>query len=380
MLEVYEAKNRDMKQLSKSNIKLKAFQSIFILLFISFLLFLFLPKNYTKKYIINKVEITERFDKKNKDYYFTLKYKDTTFDYLVESKYYKNRGLITKIEVVEENDDFCLVPTGKKLDYIPLCLVNNEIVHYNKASDELKSKIGKRNNSEKKLETYKDIEIYNKDFTYLLWNYDGFYFINKDSSKKISIFDKETYNINLVGYTKDYLVIADYNSNYTFNNFYTIDLKKGNLKKQELNRNIYFDSYFIGYEKNNLYIVDNKEHLMYEFDAKKGKIDKMRSKVITNGKWENVNINTLLNNKQEFSYHTNYEYTLENNNLYLKYKDKETKKLITDNVTSLVRIKDKDIFYLKTDSLYHFNEITGEEKLLTYFEWNFNSNNMIYIN
>ena len=39
----------------------------------------------------------------------------------------------------------------------------------------------------------------------------------------------------------------------------------------------------------------------------------------------------------------------------------------------------KDIYYLKDDELYHYNPIEGEELLLSYFEWNFNLENMIFI-
>ena len=64
----------------------------------------------------------------------------------------------------------------------------------------------------------------------------------------------------------------------------------------------------------------------------------------------------------------------------MKYKNSDIKKLVIENVNNIVRIKDKDIFYLKDSTLYHFNEEIGEEKLISHFEWNFNSNNMIYIN
>jgi len=371
-----------MKKNNEMTKKLRIFQIGMILLFLLFLLIIFLPKNYTKKYSVKNIEITEKYNKKEKYYYFTLKHKEVKLDYLVESNYKLERNLITNIEIIkDEKENFCLIPTGKKLEYIPLCYENGKSIHYTLVNNELKAKLSKyleRENKEK--EVYKDIEIYNKDYTYLLWNYDGFYFIDKESKKKIDIFDKEMYNVSLIGYTKDYLVIADYDSNYTFNKIYTIDYEKGNLKEYELDRNIYFDSYFIGYEKNKLYIVDNKESLMYELNVKNGKIDKISSKVLTNGNWEKVSIKTLLNKKQEFTYESNYRYTLEENKLYLNYEGKEIKTFVADKVTSIVRIKDKDIFYLKKDTLYHFNELMGEEKLLTYFEWNFNSDRMIYIN
>ncbi len=369
----------DKKELKK---KLRLLQVSFILIFFVFLLFLILPKNYTKKYKINDFEVTEKYIKKNKVYYFIFKKGDKEFDFLSESKYTNDRKLVSKIDLFkDEKENFCFIPQSKKIDFQPICMQDNKNIHYSLVNEGLKSNISKYMKMENKLiETWESYEIYNNKFTYLLWNYNGFYYINKNGKKKLKILDKEMYNINLVGYTKDYLIIPDYTKDYTFNNFYTIEFKNGNLKNKKVDRDIYFDSYFMGYEKNNIYIVDNKESVMYEFKAKNGDLDKIKSKVLNNGKWKNVNIKTLLNKKEEFSYETNYIYSLENNNIYLKYKNSDIKKLVIENVNNIVRIKDKDIFYLKDSTLYHFNEEIGEEKLISHFEWNFNSNNMIYIN
>lgn len=381
MQEAYREMNRLMKK-KVVNYRLIALQLILVLLFCLFLIFLFLPKSYTRKYKIDEVEVFEAYNKKDKRYYFTFKIDGKNLDYLSEVKYSKSRKLISKIDIIkDENDNFCLIPKGKKIDFKPLCMENGNSIYYALVNEKLKEGISKYLKQENKLiETWNDYEIYSKDYIYLLWNYDGFYYINKDTKKKIKILDKEMYSINGVGYTEDYLVVPDYTSDYTFNNYYTIDFKNGNLKKQKIDRNVYFDSYFIGYEKNKAYIVDNKETVMYEFDAKKGKIEIIKAKVLNKGSWENANIKTLLNKKEEFSYKTNYNYTFSDNRIYLNYKNSEIKKLIACDVTSVVRIKDKDIYYLKDNTLYHFNEDTGEEKLLTHFEWNFNTNNMIYIN
>ena len=60
--------------------------------------------------------------------------------------------------------------------------------------------------------------------------------------------------------------------------------------------------------------------------------------------------------------------------------DKDITTNIDEEVTSIVRIKDANIFYLKTDTLYVFNPLEGKKRLLNYFEWNFNYENMIYVN
>lgn len=370
-----------MKKNKENNIrKLKIFQIILVVLFILFFIFLLKAKDYSKDYVVNNIAVEEKYNKGNKSYYFTFTYNDITLDYIEESKYKQHRGFISDIEIIKDEDNFCLIPKSSQFEFNPICYQKGQIIHYTLASKALKEKLKINNKQNKKISTFNDIEIYNNNFTYLLWNYDGFYFINSNENKKIDILNKELYNVNLISYTEDFLVVADYDSNYTYNKLYTIELKNGNLKKYEFDRNIYFDSYFIGYEKNKLYIVDNKENVMYEFNAKNGKLEKINSKILKNGKWENISISKLVNKKQTFNYKSNYNYELNDQSIYLNYMGNDIKTQVANDVTHIVRIKDKDIYYLKKDSLYHFNPTTGEELLLNYFEWNFNYENMIYIN
>lgn len=361
--------------------KLKIFQITIAALFVIFLFFIFKSVNYTKEYTVNEVEIIESYDKDNDHYYFTFTYNDITIDYLYESSYKQKRNFIEKIDIIEDEDNFCLIPTGDTLEFIPLCYQDGKITYYQNVSKNLYEQIPEEYQTTKKelSENYEDINIYNKDYTYLLWNYNGFYFINDKDTKKIDLFDKEIYNANLITYTKDYLIIADYDEEYTFNKFYRISLKNGAVKEYKLDRDVYFDSYFPGYNKNKLYIVDNKEEVMYEWNAKNGDLDKINAKMFYNGKWENVGIKTLINQNKKFIYQSNFEYNLEDGILTMTYKGKEITTRIDEEVTSLVRIKDNLVFYLKTDTLYVFSPLTGSTRLLNYFEWNFNFENMIYV-
>lgn len=362
--------------------KLKIFQLTIIILFIIFIFFFFKPVNYTKEYEINNVIVKESYDKENDYYYFTLTYNDVTFDYLYSSSYKHNRTFIENIDIIEEENNFCLIPTGNTLEFVPLCMDNNQIVYYKNVNDKLKDLIPKKYLEETKNlnDTYKNINIYNRDYTYLLWNYKGFYYINNEEEKEIKLFNKELYNISLATYTDDYLVIADYDNEYTFDKIYRITLKDGSLKEYKLDYDLYFDSYFPGYTKNKLYIVDNKEELMYELNVNNGKIDKTKAKILNENEWEEVGIKSLINQDKKFKYQTNYNYELNNGIITLTYKDKEIKTIIDNDVTSIIRIKDDVIFYLKTDTLYAFEPLKGNIKLLNYFEWNFNYENMIYVN
>lgn len=361
--------------------KLKIFQITIVVLFIIFIFFFLRATDYTKEYQVNDVNIKESYDKKKESYYFTFEYNDIMLDYLYESNYKQKRTFVNDVKIIEDDDNFCLIPKGDTLEFIPLCYNNEEITYYKNVSDNLKEQIPEEYlKSEKELkETYEEINIYNKDYTYLLWDYDGFYYINEKENKKIDLFNKEIYNVNLITYTENYLVIPDYESDYTFDKFYRISLKNGDVKDYKLKEKIYFDSYYPGYEKNKLYIVDNKEELMYELNVKNGKIEKIKPQMLNNNEWEEVGIKTLVNQDKEFKYKTNYNYVLKENNLYLNYKDYDIKTKIDSDVTSIVRIKDNLIFYLKKDTLYVFDPLTGSKKLLSYFEWNFNYENMIYV-
>ena len=118
---------------------------------------------------------------------------------------------------------------------------------------------------------------------------------------------------------------------------------------------------------------------MYKFNSKNGDLKKVDTKLYIDNEWVNKNIKTLISTKETFQYKTNYNYILEDDTLYLNYLNKDKKTLITNNIKYIVKIDNEDIYYLKDDELYHFNINTGEELLLSYFEWNFNYNNMIYL-
>ena len=119
---------------------------------------------------------------------------------------------------------------------------------------------------------------------------------------------------------------------------------------------------------------------MYELNARNGDLEKIKPKMLNNDEWENVGIKTLINQNKKFTYPSNYVYELNDGILTMNYKNKDIKTLIDQDVTSIIRIKDNLVFYLKTDTVYVFNREEGNSRLLYNFEWNFNYENMIYIN
>ncbi len=362
--------------------RLKIFQLTIIGLFIIFIIFFLNSTNYTKEYKVDDILVKETYNKEDKYYYFTFNYKNTAIDYLYETSYKTYREFVKEIKIIKNDEDFCLIPDGKKIEFIPLCYENDKIIYYKNVSSALKEQLPSNYLKEETNlnDTYKEINIYNRDYTYLLWNYNGFYYINSENEKEIKLFNNEKYNINLVSYTKDYLIIANYDDEYKFDKIYRLSFKDGSKKEIELDYEIYFDSYFPGYDENKLYIVDGKEELMYELNTKNGNISKTKAKILKENKWEEISIKTLLKNEEKFTYKTNYIYSLKDKTLLLTYKNEEISTAIDKDVTSIIRIKNNKVFYLKKDTLYVFEPLKGSTKLLSYFEWNFNFENMIYIN
>lgn len=369
-----------LKEMNNHKLKLTILQIVIICLFLVFIIFLLIPKNYILEYKVNDVKIEEEFNKSAKSYYLKFTYKDKVLDVLNEHNYIHKRRLIKSIEVIEneEKTSFCLNIESDKLNIAPLCYEADTPTSYFTSSLNSSLKKEYQNKESEIKKTYNNINIYNDSAIYFIWNYNGFYYINKDINKKIDIFNKEIYSLNFVGYTKDYLVIPNMEDDYTFNKIYVVDAKKGNLKSYEVKNDIYFESYFPGSIKNNLYIVDTKEKVMYEFNAKNGHFDKVKPRIYKKGTWQDVSINTLIAKRNSFIYNSNYEYSLENNNLYLKYNNKDIKTLISNNVTKIIKIENNIIYYLKKDKLYRYQKGI-EELLLEYSEWGFNPEGSIYI-
>ena len=122
--------------------KIHIFQLVLTISFILFLIFIFMPKNYTKEYKQNGISIIETYNKKAKSYYFEIEYQEVVFDYLIENKYKQDRKFINNIKIVkDELENFCIIPESKKLNFWPICYENKKIVHYNLANEELKKQL-----------------------------------------------------------------------------------------------------------------------------------------------------------------------------------------------------------------------------------------------
>ena len=355
-----------------------------VLLFVTFLFIYLSPKNYEKEYDIDGFAVIEKYDKKKESYIFSVAIDKLNFKFLSNQKYTTNRKLITSITTKKSESGICIQPYIQKEVKDPLCYENDTYIDYRLASKDLWE-------SERKITTlndeYNNIKInYLDSDTYLLWNYRGFSLINNERKEDIKIFETDVYNLELAVVINKYLVVADYDQKYNFNKMFIVNLEKLSIEEWELDAEISFDSYILGTEDKSIYLVDRKNEIEYELVPHKKRMRKVGTKnksgrILKNGTWEDISLTQLVNKSHTFSNVHDYEYTLEDNTLYLNYEGDFTKiKVSNAHIGSIVTAVEDRVYYLVKDKLFMYSLSLGEIQIFEYFEWNFNTENMIFIN
>ncbi len=364
-------------------LKYKPFFLAFILIIIVVIFIFFISsKNYILTYNIKDFTITEGYDKKSHLYQFIIKYNDKEFPIKIPQKFVYKKKLIKNIEIKENSDLICLIPESKKINFYPLCYQNNELISYHQINnkDLIPTKYYPKIKSNP--DNYNKINInYLNNKKYYIWNYKGFYFIDGKKNKTINIFDEDIYNIPLAAKSQDYILIGDYKSKYKFHKFYILQTKKNKIKELNTDKELSFESYILGNYKNKIYLMDKKNQKEYEIDLKKLILNnitrKNKGKILTNNEWQEISITKLINNEYKFNNEI-FNYQIKENKLYLIQDQYQT--LISNlNIKDIVSIDKDTVYYLVDDKLYAYNPYQGEILIMSYFEWNFNYKNMIFI-
>ena len=335
-----------------------------ILLFIIYLNVVYIPRDYTYKYILDNFLITEKYRKDIHSYLFEIIYDKENYVYSLDTKYVSKRGLIKKISV--KND--CLSIKTSKIKDIIICKKNNEYItpFFNKPFNE------------EEINRFDNILIYDKfEDKIFVWDYNNFLLFNDKKTKKISLFDTDIYELKMITSLDRYLVVADYNQKYYFDKLYIIDSKNGHVKEAKLNRKVYYDGYILGTYKNNIYIYDNNREIEYVINPFKNYIEKNKFEVLVNGKWEKTSLSKLKKQEVKFINDESYYYDIIDENLY--YVTPVNKILISDlKVDRIIKSDSEICYFISHDSLYYINIEKGLNKIMSYNEWVFNNQN-IYV-
>lgn len=356
-------------------------KKIYRIFAISFLFILFLwvyltPKNYELNYNLKSIKVKEAYHKKDKYYEYTYNYKNKVFKSIYFDNYTKSRKLIKDVEVIEKDNYTCLILKSDKLTVYPLCKNNKEenIAYY--MTNEMDEYLTKDNFKDTK---YKNINIYNLfNKTYLIWNYTGLDIINKEGQKTVKFINKDVYDIPLGVLHNNFFVLPDPEFEYHFNKLYIYDIDKDKLIEWKMNDSIYFDSYILGSHDKSIYLFDRKQQKEYELVPHKKKLRTITPRYYDKGKWIKTSENKLTTNQIKFTENAIIKYALEDNKLYKLLKDEKVL-LSNQKVKEIIYNNKKEVYYLVDDALYLYSDKTGEVKLISNFEWNFNSNNKIFV-
>lgn len=322
------------------------------------------PRDYEYKYELNDIQILEKYTKNNNLYTFEFTKGSIIYKYAINAEYMDKRGLVTKVAI----KDKCL-SVKSKIDNYSICKDENN--NYETSFvDEI--------NPDKYTKTVSNIKIYDlKDYKYYIWNYKSLLSFDKEDTKEITLYKDDLYSLDLSTKYQNYLVLPDYDSEHYFKKFYLINSKNDAVKEVNLNKKIYFDSYFLGDYHNRLYLYDLDREKEYRINLKTGKVEKNSYEILVNNKWEKTS-NIKLNKKnQYFIYDTDFNYILEDHTLY--YETPVSRLKMTNlNVDRIIEVFDNKVFFLSEDTIYYADIYTGISKVMQYSEWNFNNKN-IYI-
>ena len=128
---------------------------------------------------------------------------------------------------------------------------------------------------------------------------------------EIKLFDKDIYDIPLATKINEYILIPDYEQEYSFNRIYIINTENNKVDKWKLKYEISFDSYLLGINDKSVFILDKKNKREYELVPHKKKMRIVATKnrqavMYNNGEIVKESMKSLLNNPHQFTYKNNY--------------------------------------------------------------------------
>lgn len=332
-------------------------------------------KSYSLEYDISDYKISENYDSNNKVYYYEITYNKQKYNFIEEIDYQKDKKLISDISSYNEGTLSCLKIESDYFEANPLCNEEDILVDYrlNKEVEETEPL---------QIENY---FLYQDIKDLYLWSYKKFIYFEDNKLKEIKLFDKDIYEIPLATKINEYIIVPDYEQEYSFNSVYIINTTNNKVDKWKLKYDISFDSYVLGINDKSLFILDKKENIEYELVPHKKKMRIVATKnkqatVYNYGEIEKVPTKQLVNSEYSFKYKTFYHYSLIDNQLYLSYLDSSLKtKVSNQKIRTIIATNKDEIYYLVDNTLFKYSLKNGEQKLISYSDWEFNYQNLIFI-
>jgi len=342
--------------------KLVALVLFIFLLFISYYLISRRPHNYNISYVLGGYNIDESYDKDKKIYSFKINANDDEYLLNIKNDYLVKRKVITSVT----QKDNCITIDSNLLNNYSLCKKDGK--YY---TDFYSSKLNDR-----KIETFEGIDIYDlSNHTYFLWNYNKLIALKNKNYSKISLFNNDLYNLDLFYQLDRYLIVPNYDESYTFSSLFIVDSKNFKTNKVYLNIDLYYDSYFVGNYKDDIYLYDHKKETLYRINPFKKTIYKNKFEYYDNNKWIDASKRDFKNEKIYFNMTKDFYYSVDNKKLMYHTPSYDIN-VTNINVDYLVKSDEKEAFFISNGILYYVNIYNTINKVVGYKEWNYNKGNI----
>lgn len=346
----------------------KVYLSFFFLILLLVILYFNVDREYYIDYEIDKIKVKEEF--KEDAYYLEFKYKDIIYNNIIISEY-NGHNVVNNIKVLNKDTENCLLVSSKISDDILYCSSDKEVVNTTMIDniDLTKYLV------DYKEDAYSGIDLFNTSLVNLyVWNYNGFVNINEDSYT-VDLLDKDIYDDLLIFNNDDYIILPKYDDEFVFDSFIYINIKNNKVNEFSFDIDISLDSYFVGENKDGIYLVDNKNQEMYCINIKKHKVELVVERYIDfkdNGIVNKKSVKEIIDNEMIFYDKEYFKYELKDNKLKLNINDSNIDINISKNVDRIVSIKDDIVLYLEDNSLMFYSPIKGGYKIASNSEWKFN--------
>ena len=354
--------------------------SIIFLVLLVIVLIKYFSSNYEINYKLDGYNIKTIY--KNKRYYISI---DDKFNFDIYKKRSLKKLKIRKIEAIESEDLKCIYPIIKNINTYPLCYLNDEYIDYNLIDNELLSKYKKEYDNVSDGNFYFNKNLNKNEYIYL-WNYKGFYKMNKDVLETIDLFKEGKYDNSLMYQFNNKILLPNYNEEYIFKNLYLVNTLNGKYSLINSDYEISYNSYIVGNIKNKVYLFDQKELKLYEINTKKLTVNLVGSDEIGYFKYEgNKKVPAKVSEykNKEIKYISkdisNYKYEIIEDALYKTFNESELKlKIYEGKNIKIISEYNNILYFVSEDKLYRY-DANNLYKIFNYFELNFNNNNIIYI-
>lgn len=394
-----------MKYLYK---KLVIFTLVYFIL--SFVLYMF-DNGHNVMYSIGNYDIEESLNAKNNEYYFDIKGDDDEFNFKINYNFNKEDKILKKLYNKKIGNYNCFFPifNGSKILSDVMCLKGTTLYYaHDLDNDEINSYFEKYKYDKSIYEDKGESVVVSPTLTlygnnlpsnnYLATeSYRGLTLFNSKEAS-VNIFENDIYKKPISIFTDKYYLVADYNSEYTFKNFYLVNIINGEKKNIRSYDDISFDSYIMGEVDGKIYLFDKENKKQFMVDILDESVEEVGNKdniKYYDGSWGEISLNDALSEKKfenkydikgydkVYKYLNNYYLYKKDGDDYLVYmmdeRNLKVKSFIfkTDDINDVIYYKDK--IYFKDGNDFYSYSIKGVRKVLTNTEFEFNDDISTYV-